>query len=109
MTRGHSPGHTPFVIFTGAERVIAFGEVFHVPAKVAHPEWPSRPDVDHDGVLAARSRLLAELEQPGTLGFSCHFGDQAFGHLVRHGGVPGWEPVPAKALRPPPRRLPAPQ
>jgi glyoxylase-like metal-dependent hydrolase (beta-lactamase superfamily II) len=109
VTPGHSPGHTSFVISTGAERVIAFGDVFHVPGQVAHPDWPSLPDVDHEGVLAARTRLVAELEHPGTIGFACHFGDQAFGRVVRDGGLLRWEPVPAKALLPAPRQSPAPQ
>jgi glyoxylase-like metal-dependent hydrolase (beta-lactamase superfamily II) len=70
VTPGHSPGHTAYVV-TSAEgtRLIALGDAFHVPAQLAHPDWASLPDVDGDAVLAARRRLLAELEQPGTLGF----------------------------------------
>jgi hypothetical protein len=43
-------------------------------------------------VLAARRRLLAELERPGTVGFACHFGDQAFGRRLRHAERPGRAP-----------------
>jgi hypothetical protein len=51
-------------------------------------------------------RLLAELGQPGTYGFACHFGDQAFGRVIRdQSGLPAWEPVAAGVLRPPPRRV----
>jgi hypothetical protein len=50
------------------------------------------PDIDGDAVLAARRRLLAVLEQPGTLGFAFHLGDQAFGRLKRtQTGALGWE------------------
>jgi hypothetical protein len=49
---------------------------------------------------------MQELEQPGTLGFACHFGDQAFGRLIRpQTGLHGWEPVSATAILPAPRQL----
>jgi glyoxylase-like metal-dependent hydrolase (beta-lactamase superfamily II) len=107
VTPGHSPGHTSYVVTSaGGARLVALGDGFHVPAQLAHPRWPSAPDVDGDAVVAARHRLLAELEQPGTLGFACHFGDQAFGRIERtQDGSPGWVPVPAVAVMPAPRRL----
>lgn len=100
VTPGHSPGHTSFVVNVGDERVIAFGDVFHIPAQIAHPDWPSAPDVDAEAVVAARRRLAEELQRPGTIGFSCHFGDQAFGRVT---SSLEWEPVDAAALLPPPR------
>jgi glyoxylase-like metal-dependent hydrolase (beta-lactamase superfamily II) len=94
VTPGHSPGHTSYVISAGSERVVVFGDVFHTPAQLVHPEWPSRPDVDQNGVVAARKRIAAELAEPGTVGFAFHFGDQTFGRLR---GT-DWVPVPAPAL-----------
>jgi glyoxylase-like metal-dependent hydrolase (beta-lactamase superfamily II) len=106
VTPGHSPGHTSYVISTSASRLIAFGDAFHIPAQLAHPDWPSKPDVDGVAVMAARKRLVAELTEPDTLGFAFHFGDQAFGRVVRdEQGLPGWQPVPAVALLPTPRLL----
>ncbi|MET7695821.1 MBL fold metallo-hydrolase [Streptomyces sp. NPDC005483] len=101
ITPGHSPGHTSYVISAGSERVVVLGDVFHTPAQMAHPEWPSRPDMDHAGVTAGRRRITAELARPGSLGFAFHFGDQAFGRLT---GT-RWEPVPAAVLLPSPRTL----
>lgn len=107
VTPGHSPGHTSYIITASAgERLIALGDAFHIPAQLQHPEWPSLPDIDGDAVLAARSKLIHELEQPGTLGFACHFGDQAFGRVARTpDGRPYWDPVPAAAILPAPRQL----
>jgi glyoxylase-like metal-dependent hydrolase (beta-lactamase superfamily II) len=106
VTPGHSPGHTSYVVSSAAGRLIVFGDAFHIPAQLAHPDWPSSPDVDGIAVLAARQRLITELEQPGTLAFSYHFGDQAFGRVVRDGdGLPAWEPAPAVPVLPAPRRL----
>lgn len=106
VTPGHSPGHTSYVISTSAGRLIVFGDAFHIPAQLAHPDWPSKPDVDGVAVMAARKRLVAELTEPDTLGFAFHFGDQAFGRVVRdEQGLPGWQAVPAVALLPTPRLL----
>jgi hypothetical protein len=90
------------VVDVGDERVIAFGDVFHIPTQIAHPDWPSAPDVDGEAVVAARRRLAEELQRPGTIGFSCHFGDHAFGRVTS--GLE-WEPAEAVALLPPPRPI----
>jgi glyoxylase-like metal-dependent hydrolase (beta-lactamase superfamily II) len=107
VTPGHSPGHTSYIITSGTgSRLIAFGDAFHIPAQLAHPDWPSKPDIDGQAVLAARARLTRELEQPDTLGFAFHFGDQAFGRLTRtQAGPRAWEPAPATVLMPAPRQL----
>ena len=106
VTPGHTPGHSSFIVTSGAERIIAFGDVFHAPVQITHPEWGSAPDVDSDAVLAARQRLVGELTRPGTLGFAAHFGDQAFGRVVRdEAGVAVWEPVPTEFVREAPRVL----
>jgi glyoxylase-like metal-dependent hydrolase (beta-lactamase superfamily II) len=107
VTPGHSPGHTSYIITSSTgKRLIALGDAFHIPAQLGHPEWPSLPDIDADAVVAARRRLTQELEQPGTVGFACHFGDQAFGRVTRPGtGGHGWEPVPSTVIMPAPRQL----
>jgi glyoxylase-like metal-dependent hydrolase (beta-lactamase superfamily II) len=107
VTPGHTPGHTSYIITSAAgRRLIALGDAFHIPAQLGHPEWPSMPDIDGTAVLAARRKLIHELEQPDTLGFACHFGDQVFGRLTRTpDGLNGWEHVPATVIVPPPRRL----
>jgi glyoxylase-like metal-dependent hydrolase (beta-lactamase superfamily II) len=105
VTPGHSPGHTSYVITSqSGRRLVAFGDAFHVPAQLAHPEWLSIADTDSAGVIKARRRLLAELAQPQTVGFGFHFGDQAFGRTTTGGaGQTNWEPVPTSLLAPPPR------
>jgi glyoxylase-like metal-dependent hydrolase (beta-lactamase superfamily II) len=106
LAPGHTPGHTAYVITSPAGRLIALGDAFHTPAQLPHPEWPSLPDVDSAAVIASRRRLIAELEQPGTVGFACHFGDQAFGRVVRDSaGLPSWEPIATSLVAPPPRSV----
>lgn len=97
VTPGHTAGHTTYRITTSAgRRIIAFGDAFHIPVQISQHDWPSAPDVDVERVLKARGRLLAELEQPDTIGFGTHFGDQVFGRIVRDASnVPVWQPIPA--------------
>jgi hypothetical protein len=83
-----------------------FGDGFHAPVQITHPEWGSVPDTDTAAVTRARARLVGELEQPGTLGFGIHFGDQVFGRVVRNeAGEPVWEPLAAEFVRSMPRVL----
>lgn len=108
ITPGHSPGHTTYVVSASrGRRILVLGDAFHTPAQLTHPEWPSGPDVDVEGVLKARRTLLEQLLAPRTYAFAFHFGDQAFGRAVRDAsGAVRWRPAPARALLPSPVRLP---
>jgi glyoxylase-like metal-dependent hydrolase (beta-lactamase superfamily II) len=105
VTPGHSPGHTSYVITsaTTGQRLIAFGDAFHIAAQLAHTDWSSAPDTDVQAVKKARRRLLDELTQPNTIGFAFHFGDQPFGRVTTNGGRPAWEPIPTTVHAPAPR------
>ncbi|MFD8938099.1 MBL fold metallo-hydrolase [Streptomyces sp. NPDC059578] len=93
VTGGHSPGHAEYVITSGGQRLIAFGDALHSPIQVAHPAWSTV--FDHDPVRAAERRrwLLAELAEPDTIGFGIHFADVVFGHVDRHGDAFAWRPL----------------
>ena len=95
ITAGHTPGHAGYVLTTGGQRLIAFGDALHSPIQVGHPEWSAA--VDHDPVRSAghRQRLVAELEEPGTTGFGIHFADVVFGQVRRDGAGPAWRPLDA--------------
>ncbi len=105
VTSGHTPGHTSYVFTSRAgRRLVAFGDAFHMPGQLAHPDWLSAADSDHNAVIEARRRLLAELSVPNTVGFGFHFGDQPFGRVATGAdGQATWEPVPTLEMAPPPR------
>jgi hypothetical protein len=86
-------------------RLIAFGDCFHTPAQMLHPEWSSDPDIDPAAVPGARQRLIDELRTGNTVGFAVHFGDQQFGRLTGNSDALAWDPVPTTAVLPPPRDL----
>ncbi|MFF8266641.1 MBL fold metallo-hydrolase [Streptomyces sp. NPDC016562] len=95
ITPGHTVGHAEYVITGGGRRLIAFGDAVHSPIQIDHPEWSS--GFDHDPALTAghRPRLVAELAEPGTLGFGVHFADVVFGHVRQDGDGPAWRPLDA--------------
>ncbi|HEU5026328.1 MAG TPA: MBL fold metallo-hydrolase [Spirillospora sp.] len=91
-TYGHTAGRATYEITSGGRRLIAFGDALHSPVQIDHPEWSAAPD--HDPALSAdvRRRLVADLAEPGTIGFGIHFADVQFGRAVP--GTPGWRPEP---------------
>ncbi|MGW0613233.1 hypothetical protein [Streptomyces sp. NPDC002788] len=92
MIPGHTPGHVAYVIASGGRRLIAFGDALHSPIQVTHPEWSAASD--HDSAQSAdfRRRLVAELQEPGTIGFGIHFADVVFGTVHQDGDRPVWRP-----------------
>ncbi|GAA1672363.1 MBL fold metallo-hydrolase [Glycomyces endophyticus] len=88
---GHTPGHTCYVIESGGERLIAFGDALHSPAQAAHPEWPVLMDVDRVRGIESRRRVLAALAQDGVRGFGIHFADVQFGRIISGPDGPYWE------------------
>jgi glyoxylase-like metal-dependent hydrolase (beta-lactamase superfamily II) len=93
ITGGHTAGHTQYVITGGRTRLIAFGDALHSPIQVDHPEWSCL--YDHDPAQSAehRHQLVAELEEPDTIGFGIHFADAVFGQVRRDGVGPAWRPL----------------
>jgi len=91
---GHTVGHAMYVIAWGGRRLIAFGDAMHSPIQADHPEWSALPDHDPELSAGFRRRLLAELEEPGTIGFGGHFADVVFGRVRREGRGPAWHPHP---------------
>jgi glyoxylase-like metal-dependent hydrolase (beta-lactamase superfamily II) len=87
-TLGHTAGHAAYVITGGDRRLIAFGDAMHSPIQVSHPEWSAVVDHDTGQSEPARRQLVADLAQPGTIGFGIHFADVQFGHVADGGWLP---------------------
>ncbi|MER6144804.1 MBL fold metallo-hydrolase [Streptomyces sparsogenes] len=92
---GHTPGHAAYIVTAGGKRLIAFGDALHSPIQVGHPEWSSV--VDHDSTESTdfRRRLVAELQEPDTIGFGIHFADVVFGQVRPGASGPVWHPLDA--------------
>jgi glyoxylase-like metal-dependent hydrolase (beta-lactamase superfamily II) len=90
LTYGHTAGHTAYVIASGGQRLIAFGDALHSPIQADHPEWSAASDHDPKASADFRHRLVAELEEPDTIGYGNHFADVVFGRVRRDGDGPAW-------------------
>lgn len=90
---GHTAGHAAYVITAGEQRLIAFGDALHSAIQIGHPDWAAASDHDRDQAVSVRRRLVAELAEPGTIGFGVHFADVAFGRVDVEGDRPAWRPV----------------
>lgn len=93
--RGHTPGHTAFVIASGNDRLMMISDVTNHPALfVRNPDWSAVFDMDADQARATRHRVLdmAAAERLQIAGY--HFPFPATGHIAREGN--GYRLVPVQ-------------
>lgn len=91
--RGHSPGHSGYLITSGRESLFYIGDALHhYVISVQKPEWPN--SFDSDTSLAAASRL-ALLEQSAATGqrlYAVHLPFPGIGRIEKRSGGFLWVP-----------------
>jgi glyoxylase-like metal-dependent hydrolase (beta-lactamase superfamily II) len=90
---GHTPGHTGFLISSGRDSLLIWGDIVHVQElQVPRPEVVMAVDVDPSAAEATRRRLFDRVaaDRLAVAGMHLHF--PAFAHLAREGG--GYRLVP---------------
>jgi glyoxylase-like metal-dependent hydrolase (beta-lactamase superfamily II) len=87
-SHGHTPGHTSFLIASGSESLLIWGDTIHIPeVQFARPEIAMVPDTDPDAAVVSRRRLLDMAAQDRLLVTGMHMHFPGFGHVVREGGA----------------------
>ncbi len=84
---GHTPGHTGYLVASGGESLLIWGDIVHVPeVQVARPEVTIQFDVDPAAAAATRRRTFDMVATEGTqiAGMHLHFPGTA--HVAREGG-----------------------
>jgi len=84
---GHTPGHTAFLIASGNEQLLIWGDTVHVPeVQVPRPDVTVVVDTDPAGAVASRRRILdmAATDRLPVTGMHLHF--PGFGHVARRNG-----------------------
>lgn len=94
LTPGHTPGHTAYVIESGGESLIAFGDVLHSAVQVTNPDWNAAKEPDPESAARSRRRMLGRLGDTDTIGFGAHFADAVFGHVRQSARGLEWRPLP---------------
>ncbi|MBH0777311.1 MBL fold metallo-hydrolase [Nocardia sp. NEAU-351] len=90
---GHTTGHLGFSIRSRGRRMIAFGDTFHSPVQISHPEWVAAVDFEPEDAVEHRRELIERLADSGDLAFGIHFADVPFGRVRRDdSGRATWVP-----------------
>jgi len=95
---GHTPGLTGYMIGTGGERLLLWGDVIHsAEVQFSHPGVTIAYDVDSRGAASSRLRVLGEAAKEGYLIGGAHLSFPGLGHVRREGKGFEWVPAPYRA------------
>ena len=90
---GHTPGHTAYLVQSGNERLLIWGDTVHIPeVQVPRPEVTMTVDTDHPAAAASRRRIFDMCVSERLLVTGMHMHFPGFGHLARRGST--YEYVP---------------
>lgn len=94
-SHGHTPGHTSFLIESGGERLLVWGDTIHIPeVQFARPEIAMVPDTDPEAAVASRRRVLDMAAQERLLVTGMHMHFPGFGHVTRERDAFRFHPEP---------------
>ena len=83
---GHTPGHSGYMIASGNESLLIWGDIVHVPdIQIPHPEVTIEFDTDPHAAAATRKRLLDMVATDRQLVAGMHMHYPGFAHVTRQG------------------------
>jgi glyoxylase-like metal-dependent hydrolase (beta-lactamase superfamily II) len=83
---GHTPGHTGWLIASGADSLLIWGDIVHLPGvQFARPTAGMGFDVDGAQAIVTRQRIMDMAATDRLLVAGMHLDFPAFGHLARTG------------------------
>jgi glyoxylase-like metal-dependent hydrolase (beta-lactamase superfamily II) len=92
--KGHTPGHSGYLITSGRSSLLYIGDAMHhFVVSVRKPEWPNGFDGDAATSEASRSKLLADAAKSGQLLYAVHFPFPGLGK-VQHKSGDGYVWIP---------------
>jgi glyoxylase-like metal-dependent hydrolase (beta-lactamase superfamily II) len=85
---GHTPGHTAYLIASGNDQLMIWGDTVHVPeVQTAMPEAGMGFDTDLAGAAASRKRMFDRVATDKLLVAGMHLHYPSFAHLAREGSA----------------------
>jgi glyoxylase-like metal-dependent hydrolase (beta-lactamase superfamily II) len=94
IIKGHTPGHTGYLITSGANKLLNVGDTVHSSIlSLAKPEWAIGFDSDKPVAEQSRLKLLQSLSQSGEMIFSVHFPYPGLGLIKKDADAYIWQPA----------------
>jgi glyoxylase-like metal-dependent hydrolase (beta-lactamase superfamily II) len=91
---GHTPGHTGWLLHSGSDSVLIWGEIVHLASiQIARPDTGLVFDVDAAAACATRRRLFDRLAADGLKVAGAHLDYPGFGTIMRAGAGFRFEPL----------------
>ena len=91
---GHTPGHTSYLLSSGSEKLLVWGDIVHFHAvQLPHPEVTIEVDVDPKRAIESRRRVLAQAAANRWLVGAAHLPFPGLGHVRRETKGYSWTPV----------------
>jgi glyoxylase-like metal-dependent hydrolase (beta-lactamase superfamily II) len=83
---GHTPGHTGYLIASGGESLLIWGDIIHVPEiQIPRPEVTMAFDIDPAQAQATRRRVFDMVAADGLVWAGMHMHFPGFARLLRRG------------------------
>lgn len=95
---GHTPGHTMYLLESGGERLLIWGDLTHAMAvQMPHPEVAVVYDANPEEAVRARQATLAYVAEQGIPIAGMHIAWPGIGKVFRHGNGYFFAPPPDTA------------
>jgi glyoxylase-like metal-dependent hydrolase (beta-lactamase superfamily II) len=95
LLHGHTPGHCGYLISSGSESLLVWGDIIHVPEiQVPRPEVTMEFDTDPVAAAATRRRTFEMVANERLLVAGMHIHFPGFAHLVHSAGGYAMLPEP---------------
>jgi glyoxylase-like metal-dependent hydrolase (beta-lactamase superfamily II) len=92
--RGHTPGHTVYVVESKGKKLIVWGDLIHVGSvQFPDPSVTIHFDTDSKAALAQRKKVFADVAKQGELVGAAHLSFPGLGHIRPAGKGYVWLPV----------------
>jgi glyoxylase-like metal-dependent hydrolase (beta-lactamase superfamily II) len=92
--RGHTAGHTVYVVESKGEKLIVWGDLIHVGSvQFPDPSVTIHFDTDSKAALAQRKKIFADVAKQGELVAAAHLSFPGIGHVRANGKGYVWLPV----------------
>jgi glyoxylase-like metal-dependent hydrolase (beta-lactamase superfamily II) len=89
--KGHTPGHSGYVIGSGADTLLYIGDAAHSHViSVRKPEWPNSFDGDQATAATSRKALVESSAASGQRIYAVHFPFPGVGRIEKRGDTYAW-------------------